>query len=247
MTEQICGGRAFYGEAIGILMLDMKAPLIPGNVGNASSYSFPVRYKVLSGIPSDWWCDEEGASLNRQNIFIEKARELEAEGVRAITTGCGFFAKYQKAAAQALSIPLFNSPLLMVPMVSKMIGTGKRVGIISAGGSHLKGAFLENVGIDDTILFAVDGLEDQEEFTQVHVTQEKNTIDPLKMELEVVTVAERLVGAYPDIGALVFECSDLPPYAAAVQQAVDLPIFDFMTMINMVYQGVVKKRFDGFM
>ena len=89
-----------------------------------------MRYKVLTGLPSDWWCDEEGASSRRQNIFIEKARELEAEGVRAITTGCGFFAKYQKAAANALTAPLFNSPLLLVPMVSRMIGKGKRVGII---------------------------------------------------------------------------------------------------------------------
>ena len=157
-----------------------------------------MRYKVLTGLPSDWWCDEEGASSRRQNIFIEKARELEAEGVRAITTGCGFFAKYQKAAAEALTVPLFNSPLLLVPMVSRMIGKGKRVGIISAGGSHLQGPFLENVGIDDTILFAIDGLEDKEEFTKVHVTQEKSTIDPEKMESEVVAVAERLVKAYPD-------------------------------------------------
>jgi Asp/Glu/hydantoin racemase len=247
MTQQKKGGRAFYGEALGILMLDMKAPLIPGNVGNASTYSFPVRYKVLTGLPSDWWCDAEGASSRRQNIFIEKARELENEGVRAITTGCGFFAKYQQAAAEALTVPLFNSPLLLVPMVSHMIGKGKRVGIISAGGSHLKGAFLENVGIDDSILFAVDGLEDKEEFTKVHVTQEKSTIDAEKMESEVVAVAERLVKAYPDTGALVFECSDLPPYAAAVQEAVSLPVFDFITMINMVYMAVVKKRYKGFM
>ena len=245
--NELSGGRAFYGEAIGILMLDMQAPLIPGNVGNATSYGFPVRYKMLDTLPSDWWCDEEGASERRQDIFIKKALELEKEGVRAITTGCGFFAKYQTAASEALSIPLFNSPLLLVPMVSRMIGPNKRVGIISAGGSHLKGAFLENVGIDASTPIAVDGLEDKPEFYDVHVTQKKATINPQKMEQEVVEVAERLIAKFPDIGALVFECSDLPPYAAAVQEAVNLPIFDFITLINMVYQAVVKKRFDGFM
>jgi hypothetical protein len=85
------GGRSFYGKALGILMLDMKAPCIPGNVGNANSYDFPVRYKVLKNIPCDWWSDQEGASSARLKIFIEKAKELEREGVRAITTGCGFF------------------------------------------------------------------------------------------------------------------------------------------------------------
>ena len=245
--NELSGGRAFYGEAIGILMLDMQAPLIPGNVGNATSYGFPVRYKMLDTLPSDWWCDEEGASERRQDIFIKKALELEKEGVRAITTGCGFFAKYQTAASEALSIPLFNSPLLLVPMVSRMIGPNKRVGIISAGGSHLKGAFLENVGIDASTPIAVDGLEDKPEFYDVHVTQKKSTINPQKMEQEVVEVAERLTTKFPDIGALVFECSDLPPYAAAVQEAVNLPIFDFITLINMVYMAVIKKKFDGFM
>ena len=52
-------------------MLDMEAPLIPGNVGNAMSYEFPVRYKVMKGLPADWWCDEidvykrqHGSSVN---------------------------------------------------------------------------------------------------------------------------------------------------------------------------------------
>ena len=246
-SKIVKGGRAFFGEAIGILMLDMKAPLIPGNVGNASSYKFPVRYKVLAGIPSDWWCDAEGASLNRQARFIETAKELEQEGVRAITTGCGFFAKYQKAAAEALRVPIFCSPLLLVPMVSRMIGKNKRVGIITAGAKHLKGEFLKNVGIDDSIPIAIDGLDDKEEFTKVHVTQEKDTIDAAKMEAEVIDVARRLVQKHPDVGAVVFECSDLPPFAAATQEAVGLPIFDFITLANMIYQAVVQRRYVGFM
>lgn len=243
----IKGGRPFYGEAIGILMLDMKAPLIPGNVGNATTYNFPVRYKVIKGIPSNWWCDEKGASLKRQEKFIETALGLEKEGVRAITTGCGFFAKYQKAAAEALSVPLFNSPLLLVPMVSRMIGSNKRVGIISAGANHLKGPFLENVGIDESVPIAVDGLDDKEEFTKVYVTQEKDTIDEKKMEAELVDVAKRLVKNHPDVGAIVFECSDIPPYAAAAQEAVNIPIFDFITLINLVNQAVVQKNYKGFM
>jgi len=40
-------------------MLDMQAPLIPGNVGNTNSYNFPVRYKILDSIPSGWWCDKQ--------------------------------------------------------------------------------------------------------------------------------------------------------------------------------------------
>ena len=243
----VTGGRSIYGEAIGILVLETTYPAIPGNVANASTYQFPVRYKVLEGIPSDWWCDEEGASERRQEIFVQKARELEKEGVRAITTGCGFFAKYQQAISEALTVPVFTSPLLLVPMVSQIIGRAKRVGIISAGENHLKGPFLENVGIDPSIPIAVDGMADKEEFTQTIVFEKKPEMDVPKLEAEVVDVSQRLVKNYPDIGALVFECSDLPPFAGAVQAAVNLPIFDFISLINMVYTVVVKQPYVGFM
>jgi len=41
---------------------------------------------------------------------------LEAEGIKAITIGCEFFVIYQKKAAEQLKIPLFTSPLLLVPV-----------------------------------------------------------------------------------------------------------------------------------
>jgi len=179
--------------------------------------------------------------------FIETAKALEREGVRAITTGCGFFAIYQKEASEALRVPLFSSPLLLVSMVSRMIGRKKNVGILTAGAERLKGPFLRNVGIDESIPIAIAGMDEKEEFTKTHVTQEKQTVDVKKMETEVVEVAQKLVTENPDIGALVFECSDLPPFTAAVQEAVDLPVFDFITLINMVYMAVVKKRYHGFM
>jgi hypothetical protein len=227
-------------------MLDMKAPLIPGNVGNAASYEFPVRYKVLSGVPSDWWCDEIGADESRCQQFIEAAQELEREGCRAITSGCGFFAVYQQRVAEAVSIPVFLSPLIMVPMLSKMVGSSGRVGIVTAGGSHLKGQFLRAVGIDDSVKIAIAGLENTDEFFNVHVTCAKQDIDPNKMEAEVVSVALQLVAEYKDIRCLVFECSDLPPYARAVARATGLPVFDFISLADLVGRAIVPPRYPEF-
>ena len=167
------GGRPFYGDVVGVLMLDMEAPLIPGNVGNAMSYEFPVRYKVMKGLPADWWCDEIGPDETRCQMFIQAAKELEAEGCKAITSGCGFFAIYQKRVAAEVNIPVFLSPLLMVPMLSMMMGK-RRVGILSAGGRHLKGDFLKTVGIDENVNYAVGGLDDTEEF--YHVIRRPSTL-----------------------------------------------------------------------
>ena len=165
---EYAGGRPYYGDLVGVLMLDMDAPLIPGNVGNAASYNFPVRYKVLKGLPADWWCDEIGPDESRCQVFIDAAKELEAEGCKAITSGCGFFAIYQQRVAEAVNIPVFLSPLLMVPMLSRMLG-GQRVGILTAGGDHLKGDFLKKVGIDETVNYAIGGLQKTEEFYESHL------------------------------------------------------------------------------
>ncbi len=38
-------GQASSGEAIGILLLDTSVPFIPGDVANATTYDFPVRFQ----------------------------------------------------------------------------------------------------------------------------------------------------------------------------------------------------------
>ena len=239
------GGRPCYGDVVGVLMLDMEAPLIPGNVGNAMSYEFPVRYKVMKGLPADWWCDEIGPDETRCQMFIQAAKELEAEGCKAITSGCGFFAIYQKRVAAEVNIPVFLSPLLMVPMLSMMMGK-RRVGILSAGGRHLKGDFLKTVGIDENVNYAVGGLDDTEEFYHVHVTCNKKTINPEKIQAEVIQAAENLIRQYPDIGCCVFECSDIPPFAREVARRTGRPVFDFIGLAHMVARAVVPPKYPVF-
>ena len=241
------GGYPFYGDAVGILMLDMKAPLIPGNVGNARSYDFPVRYKVLENVPADWWDDAIGPDDSRGEIFVKAAKELEAEGCKAITSGCGFFAIYQKRTADALKIPVFASPLLMVPMVQRMLGKKDRVGIITANGQRLVGrSFLSDVGIDASVPHVIGGLENSPEFYDVHVTCNKKTVNPEKMQAEVVAIALDLQAKNPDMGAFVFECSDIPPFANAVAQATGLPVFDFISLAHLVYRAIEPVKYRPF-
>ncbi len=47
------GGYTNYGESIGILMLDTRFPRPPGDIGNARSYDFPVRYKIVRNAYTD--------------------------------------------------------------------------------------------------------------------------------------------------------------------------------------------------
>ena len=44
---RVQGGYNLYGRSIGILMLQTRFPRIPGDMGNATSFPFPVVHSVV--------------------------------------------------------------------------------------------------------------------------------------------------------------------------------------------------------
>lgn len=237
-------GQAYYGEAMGILLLDTAlAPYIPGDVANASSYAFPVRFKVVKGLTVERIFQKDSSFLDQ---FLAAGQELVKSGVRAITGNCGFMAIYQKEAARRLVVPVFLSSLLQLPFLSRMIGEGEKIGIITANAGILDDALLHEVGLEDISSVSIKGMESKEYFRKA-IIEEVGWLDTVKLEKEVVSVAEEMVTEDPAIKMVLLECACLPPYGAAVQEAVNLPVFDFITMINYVYSAVVKKKYQGFM
>jgi len=236
-------GQASYGEAIGILLLDTSfAPYIPGDVANATTYSFPVRFKKVNGLTVKRMFNKDVRFLNR---VIEAGRELVEEGVKAITGDCGFMALFQREVAKQLEVPVFLSSLLQLPFLKRIIGEGQKVGIITANSKILDDALLREVGIKDMNSVYVKGAEDKEYFRKA-IIEEVGWLDSEKVEKEVVSTVKEMVKEEPRIKVILLECSCLPPYGVAVQEAVNLPVFDFVTMINYVYSAVVKKKYEGF-
>lgn len=232
--------QSWAGETIGIIVLDCEYPYIPGNVANATTYDFPVRYAAVAGATNDRLIYSRDPELLAP--FIKAAQKLEAEGVKAITSGCGFMALFQKEIAAAVNVPVFLSSLLQVPFIHQI--TGKRVGIISASSKNLTSAHLENTGISEAIPLAISGMEHNGAFTQA-IFEPDGTLDDDAIRDGVVKVAAQLVHDHPDLGAILLECSDLPPYAHAIQTAVGLPVFDFITMIKYVHTTLACKPYAG--
>ena len=83
----------------------------------------------------------------------------------------------------------------------------------------------------------VAGLETEKEFTRV-LLDDQLVLDVEAARQEHLTVAGRLVTEHPEIGAIVLECTNMPPYRADIQAATGLPVFDITTLVRMVHDSV---------
>ena len=241
--EKVSGGKNIYGYPIGILMLETKFPRIPGEIGNATTWDFPVLYKIVKKATPDVVVRKGAAG--QLEAFIQGAQELEKEGVRAITTNCGFLALFQKEMASAVNIPVFTSSLMQVPLAYVMIKPSQKVGIITIHSKSLTQKHLSCVGADK-IPQVIYGTEGEEEFSRV-ILDDEMELDVNKSRDELVRVSKRMLLEHPEVGAIVLECTNMPPYASAIQKEINLPIFDIYTLVIMVYHAVVKKEFSGHM
>ena len=221
---------------LGILLLDTTFPRIPGDVGNERSYPFPVRIKKVRGATVQRVVYDADPTLRES--FVEAARELESEGVAAITSSCGFLSPIQKDVAEAVNIPVFLSSLMQVSVVHAM--TQRKVAIVTANSQSLTELVLESAGIASNIPIEVIGMEGVSAFRDP-ILKDGATLNRKKIEHEMVVRAENLLQQHPEIGSFVFECHNLAPYAQAVQAATGKPVFDIIDFAGWVYSSVKKK------
>jgi hypothetical protein len=229
------GGPNLYGFSVGILVLDTRFPRIPGDMGNAATFDFPVRYHRVPGASPDRVVRQGQRTL--LPAFVDGARFLEQEGVRAISTNCGFLAAFQHELAAAVSVPVFTSSLILVPLVHRMLPPGRAVGILTVDASSLGAAHLAGAGIGPEIPTVVAGLETEKEFTRV-LLDDLLELDVEAAREEHLVVARRMLAAHPEVGAIVLECTNMPPYRADLQAATGLPVFDITTLVRMVHEAV---------
>jgi hypothetical protein len=236
-------GQVGYGFSIGILMLDGNTPSLPGDVGNASSFGFPVQYRLVPGASAEAVVDRQDPSL--APLVVEEARYLVGQGVRAITSNCGYMGAYQAAVAAAVEVPVFLSSLLQVPMLVSMLGPQRKLAVLVADATTVSERLLGTVGITAEVqrylLFR--GLEDKPYFRAAFLGEK----DVEHIEKELVETALTVLRADTSVGAFLFECSDMPRYSHAVQQATGLPVFDWIGFINYVHHAVVRRPYAGIM
>jgi Asp/Glu/hydantoin racemase len=236
-------GQVIAGYTVGILLLDVWYPLLPGNVVNACTYGYPVRHKLVPGATQTRLLHFDPTLVDD---LIKAGKELEMEGVRAIVGACGYFAYFQPQLAEALDVPVYLSSLIQVPWIRTGLKSGQKIGVLCADKKSLTSEVLKNAGVTDPEICVISGLGDKPGFSAI-LQSDRGSFDNELVRNEVVKAAVDLVSDNPDIGAILLECSDMPPYSADVQAAVKLPVYDFITMINWVHQSVAQKPYHGFL
>jgi hypothetical protein len=234
--------RISYGTSIGILQSNSRLPMAPGDIGNASTFDFPVIYRVVEEVTSERLIVQSDPTL--AGPLIREARILQEHGVAAILGDCGHMLRFQEDVVQAVEIPVFLSSWLQLPFIQRILPPTKIIGVLMANSRHFRPDHLKYAGVDKNISLAVAGLQEKPAFRSAFIDEE-GELDTGTVENEIVSVAKDLCSKNPQIGAILLECSDMPPYAAAIQEAIHLPVFDFVTMVQYVYSSLARTRFHG--
>jgi hypothetical protein len=235
------GGRTVYGQPLGILMLDTRFPRPPGDVGNAMTWPFPTQYRIVNGADTSRIMGQE-PDPTLLAPFVEAARELEAHGVRAITTSCGFLAVFQRELAAAVSVPVLTSALLQVPMVARLLRPDQKVGVLTEQ-PHLTERHFQGVGWSASEMpVVVEALPPDAVFPTVFIGNSLEA-DTSVLERELVELACRTARDHPEVGALVLECTNFVPYSQAMRKATGLPVYDLYTLVMWATLGLEGRDF----
>jgi len=202
-------------------MLQTRFERVVGDIGNPATFDFPVRYHVVEGATVDRVVTHTDMQLLEP--FVDGALRLEAQGVDAVTTSCGFLIVFQSHIQAALSVPFASSALLLVrPLIER---TGARVGVITASAAHLSADHLEAAGCPDVV---VAGMDDAPAFQQAIIDQTV-PLDQEAIAAETQAVARELV-ARDGVDAIVLECTNLAPYRQSLQTHLEIPVSDITTL-----------------
>ena len=209
---------------LGILMLQTRFPRLLGDIGHAGSFRFPVCYAVVAGATPSAVVHGEDAALLAP--FIEAGLALVAQGATAISTSCGFLARWQRELQAALPVPVWSSSLMKL---AELRGQGLSCGVITIAAESLTPQHFKAVCADPAT--PVQGITPGSPLRRT-LLLDLPTLDQADARAQVLTAAERLLQRAPQLHALLLECTNLPPYAAALRRATGLPVHDIVTFLH---------------
>ncbi|MCG8564944.1 MAG: aspartate/glutamate racemase family protein [Desulfobacterales bacterium] len=239
MTKILKGGTLYYDTPVGVLCLESMFPKPPGHLRNPTTFKFPVVCSVVRGVDIPKLLFDPTPDLLEP--FIEAARQLERDGVKAITGSCGFLARFQPQIADAVNVPVFMSSLVQIPLVRLFHGENAGIGVLTASAKALTQEHFQQTGSDmDQVV--VKGMEGFPEFWETIIEGKRNDFDMERLENEICQAAAELVEGH-GLDALVLECTDLSAFSHAIQERVKVPVYDIDSLVEYARYAVQRRPY----
>ena len=207
----------FPNGFLGVVMLDTKFPRPEGDIGHPAAFGVPTRRCVITGA----WPEkivQSGAGLRKGRVvapMLQLVRRLVQDGAKAITTSCGFLVLLQKEMQAQVKIPVITSSLLLLP---GLLGQHAKVGVVTISSSklgveHLRAAGVPRERMTDVV---VQGVDAKSEFATA-ILGNRPEMDFEKAAADVLAAALALKRREPTLTCVVLECTNMPPYRAAIE------------------------------
>ena len=213
------GSAIFPDGFLGVLMLDTKFPRPEGDIGHPSAFNVPTQRCVIAGA----WPDkivQSAAGLRKGRVvtpILQLVRRMAQDGAKAITTSCGFLVLLQKDMQAQVSIPVVTSSLLQLP---RLLALHQQVGVLTISSSklgveHLRAAGVPKARMGDVV---VQGVDAGSEFATA-ILGNRAAMNLEQAASDVLAAAIALKHRVPTLACVVLECTNMPPYRAAIEAA----------------------------
>lgn len=219
--------RSKSSPTLGVIMLNTHFRRIPGDIGNADTFNCNVIYETVGAATVDAIVRAASPQPAVCEAVIRAAQCLQSRGAQAIATSCGFLGVMQETLVASVGVPVMTSALLHLAWLHKVLPQTLRVGVLTFDKDALGKAHFMNLWRDDVV---VAGLDPGGEL-RTAIGNDLSTLDTAKAEREVLSLQADLLGRYPDIGAIILECTNLVPYKHAMRADSNTPIYDVTDLI----------------
>lgn len=211
---------------------------MPGDAGNAASFHYPVRYEVVAGGFADLI---QGGPKIKADI-LSAGRRLTDLGIRAIVGDCGMMSLYQDCLGAELGAMFAGSSLCQIPVIWQLMGRQGEIGIITGHSELLGERHLQASGWTDEIPLVIQGMQEEPHFSEI-VIHGGLDLDVNQMRREVLHAGEQLRERSKDLRAVIFECSNLATYSADLCEFLKVPVFDTISVANLLAYGAAPLRY----
>ena len=158
-----------------------------------------------------------------------------------IGTTCGFLSLFQDDISEAAGVPVASSSLMQIPWVQSTLPPGGKVGVITISKESVTPMHLEAVGVPlDTPIVGTEG-------GKAFTTSVLDDGEYMNFELareDLLDAAKELLTDYPDVKAIVLECTNMGPFSKDINLKFGLPVFDVVSYLTWFHAGLRPRRYQ---